>query len=80
MSSFVREAETPSPSSQETDSPHGHRPFSDAELAELVKAINPETADVEWWYTQVLDPYRMLDLPDECLCVGRGYFARPLRG
>jgi hypothetical protein len=38
--------------------------------------IDPTTAEVTWWYTQVLDPYGVEpDLPEDCHCVGRGYFA-----
>jgi hypothetical protein len=39
--------------------------------------IDPETAEVEWWYAQTLDPYGdHPDLPEECWQVGREYFAR----
>jgi hypothetical protein len=39
--------------------------------------IDPETAEVEWIYAQVLDPYGELpDLPEECRQIGRDYFAR----
>jgi hypothetical protein len=39
--------------------------------------IDSSTAEVEWCYAQVLDPYGIHpDLPDECDCVGRAYFAR----
>jgi hypothetical protein len=39
--------------------------------------IDPETAEVEWIYAQTLDPYGDYpDLPEECQCVGREYFAR----
>jgi hypothetical protein len=39
--------------------------------------IDPETADVHWAYTQVLDPYNVWpEIPEECDCVGRSYFAR----
>jgi hypothetical protein len=39
--------------------------------------VNPETAEVLWNYTQVVDPYGVFqDLPEECDCVGRSYFAR----
>jgi hypothetical protein len=38
--------------------------------------IDPETAEVEWWYAQTMDPYGIYpELPEE-LCVGREYFAR----
>jgi hypothetical protein len=41
--------------------------------------IDPGTAEVDWRYRQVLDPYGVLDeweLPAEFDCVGREYFAR----
>jgi hypothetical protein len=41
--------------------------------------IDPETAEVTWWYAQTLDPYGVLDeweLPEEFHQVGREYFAR----
>jgi hypothetical protein len=39
--------------------------------------IDPETAEVLWNYTQVLDPYGVWpDIPEEYQCVGRSYFAR----
>jgi hypothetical protein len=39
--------------------------------------IDPETAEVEWWYAQTCDPYGIdPDLPAEFQQVGRGYFAR----
>jgi hypothetical protein len=39
--------------------------------------INPDTALVRWEYRQVLDPYGVNpDLPPECDCVGRVYFAQ----
>lgn len=40
------------------------------------KEIDPTTAEVSWGYGQVLDPYGILDLPEDCDCVGRNYFAR----
>ncbi len=41
------------------------------------RQIDPETAEVEWWYALTLDPYGVCnDLPDECKQVGREYFAR----
>jgi hypothetical protein len=41
--------------------------------------IDPETAEVEWTYAQVLDPYGIYpDLPEECDCVGRECFARSM--
>jgi hypothetical protein len=38
--------------------------------------IDPSVAMVDWCYGQVMDPYDVEDLPDECVCVGRLYFAR----
>ena len=39
--------------------------------------IDPETAEVDWTYGQVLDPYGVYpDLPEEYRQVGRAYFAR----
>jgi hypothetical protein len=39
--------------------------------------IDSKTAEVRWDYRQVLDPYRVWpEMPDECQCVGRAYFAR----
>jgi hypothetical protein len=39
--------------------------------------IDPETAEVDWCYAQVLDPYGIYpNPPDEAWCVGRAYFAR----
>jgi hypothetical protein len=40
--------------------------------------IDPETAEVAWWYAQTLDPYGVEDeweLPEEFHQVGREYFA-----
>lgn len=40
--------------------------------------IDPATAEVDWEYAQVADPYEMilLDLPEEYQQVGRVYLAR----
>jgi hypothetical protein len=39
--------------------------------------IDPETAEVLWKYTQVVDPYGVgAEIAEECDCVGRSYFAR----
>jgi hypothetical protein len=50
---------------------------------EGAKHIDAATAEVDWNYTQVLDPYGIdhelseeYRLTDECDCVGRSYFAR----
>jgi hypothetical protein len=38
--------------------------------------IDPETAEVTFWWTQAHDPYGVYgSLPEECDCVGRSYFA-----
>ena len=39
--------------------------------------IDPNTAEVDWWYIQIMDPYGIdPELPEELQSVGRGYFAR----
>jgi hypothetical protein len=40
--------------------------------------IDPETAEVEWAYIQLIDPYGVFpqEIVDQHWCVGRGYFAR----
>ena len=38
--------------------------------------IDPMTAEVIWKYTLVLEPYGVLELPEEAQCIGRSYFAR----
>jgi hypothetical protein len=39
--------------------------------------IDPATAEVEWWYIQMADPYGVEpELPEEYQQIGRGYFAR----
>jgi hypothetical protein len=40
--------------------------------------IDPETAEVEWTYIQLLDPYSVFPqkVVDQHWCIGRGYFAR----
>ena len=39
--------------------------------------IDPATAEVDWCYAQVVDPYDVYpELHDEWDCVGRAYFAR----
>jgi hypothetical protein len=43
---------------------------------EAGRQIDPETAEVDWWYAQTLDPYGVdPDLPEECQQIGREYFA-----
>ena len=43
--------------------------------------IDPNSAEVDWWYIQIMDPYGIdPELPEELQCVGRGYFARSLDG
>jgi uncharacterized protein DUF3631 len=68
-----------------------HKPWSqiaeengaDAETIAWLKAredeapkIDPKTAEVDWSYGQVLDPYGAIGVPEDCSCVGREYFAR----
>src|SRR5262245_5335602 len=44
---------------------------------EAALLIDPETAEVDWNYAYTFDPYGIdPDLPEECRCVGRAYFAR----
>jgi hypothetical protein len=44
---------------------------------EAALQIDPETAEFMWSWEQILDPYGVHpDLPEECDCVGRVYFAR----
>ena len=39
--------------------------------------IDPSTAEVDWTYALVIDPYGVCtDVPEEYHCVGREYFAR----
>jgi hypothetical protein len=39
--------------------------------------INPDTAEVCYWYVQILDPYGLEpDLPEECQQIGRSPFVR----
>jgi hypothetical protein len=56
------------------------RTMIDQELQARRKAagerIDPDTAEVFFIYAQVLDPYGDdLNLPEECYCVGREWFA-----
>jgi len=68
---------THSSSSDETD----RQTISIEEFLAIRKAeglkIDARTADVTWWYAQVLDPYDIYnDVPPEYDCVGREYFAQ----
>lgn len=39
--------------------------------------IDPETAEVNWWYVEMLDPYGdYAELPPHFQCTGRAHFAR----
>jgi hypothetical protein len=38
--------------------------------------IDPETAELDCIFAQILDPYGVLELPEECHQVGRVWFAR----
>ena len=43
----------------------------------MVAGIDPDTAEVTWWYAQTLDPYGIDPaLPDELQQVGREYFVK----
>jgi len=43
---------------------------------EAGRKIDPETAEVDWTYGVVGDPYGIHPEPEECYNVGREYFAR----
>ena len=43
---------------------------------EDAQKIDPETAEVTWWFAQTLDPYGISDLSGEERQVGREYYAR----
>lgn len=44
---------------------------------EAGKHIDPATAEVDWIHALLLDPYGIgADIPEDCQCVGRVYFAR----
>jgi hypothetical protein len=59
--------------------PSGYSPFSEEELTELVRGIDPDTSEVTWWYAQTLDPYGIdRDLPKELQQIGREYFVQSL--
>jgi hypothetical protein len=51
-----------------------HRPFTEAELEDGLGSINPDTAEVDWCYADVFDPYGL----GRCTAgqVGRAYFVR----
>ena len=61
-----------------------HRPLIKAEVREFYagrkrvgRQIDPMTAEVTWWWAQMLDPYGLgLDIPEEGRCIGRCRFAR----
>ena len=38
--------------------------------------IDPATCEVDSWHVQVLDPYGLLDVPEEARCIGRDIFVR----
>ena len=41
------------------------------------RLIDPETAEVNWWHVEVIDPYGdYTDLPPHYQCTGREHFAR----
>jgi hypothetical protein len=43
---------------------------------EVGRQVDPETAEVDWFYAQTLDPYGLKELPEELQQTGREYFAR----
>ena len=43
---------------------------------EAALRIDPETAEVTWWYGDVGDPYCVYGDPGEDYCIDRCYFAR----
>jgi hypothetical protein len=45
------------------------------EREEIGRRIDPETARVFFIYAQMLDPYGDAEVPEECRCAGRAYFA-----
>jgi hypothetical protein len=56
-----------------------YAPDKEAWLLERRRAglLDPETAEVDWSYRQIMDPYGLdLDLPEELQQIGRQYFAR----
>jgi hypothetical protein len=46
-----------------------------ASRKEVGQMIDPATALVTFEWGQILDPYRVRDLPPEAQCIGRNYFA-----
>jgi hypothetical protein len=41
------------------------------------QAIDPETAEVNWWHVEMVDPYGdYAELPPHLQCTGRAYFVR----
>jgi hypothetical protein len=51
--------------------------YLEALRKEVGRHIDPDTAEVDWVYAQVLDPYGdARDLPEQFQQVGRDYFAR----
>ena len=51
--------------------------YLEALRKEVGRHIDPDTAEVDWVYAQVLDPFGDgRDLPEEFQQVGRDYFAR----
>ena len=53
------------------------RPFTADELStliEVIRNVDPTTAEVTWWYAEFCDPYRISDVPH--VQIGREYFVR----
>ena len=52
-------------------------PFSDTELEELIRGIDPATSKIHWRWGQILDPYGInRPIPEECDQIGRVYFVK----
>jgi hypothetical protein len=55
-------------------------PFSDTELEELIRGIDPATSKIHWRWGQILDPYGInRPIPEECDQIGRVYFVKSSR-
>src|SRR4051794_19605212 len=49
---------------------------TDEEIIAMVRAINPETCEVDCGYGQLPDPYGVVGVRPEESCVGRQYWVR----
>lgn len=71
---YVRRTTHALPTAMQTESDE-IRKYLDDRKREAV-TIDPQTAEVTWWYAETLDPYGVHDLPPEAQQIGREYFAR----